>query len=447
MPEKEDSTEKKECCSGGCNSNSSSRSNSCVCSQNNSNSSNSGNNVEFLKERCGSLFTCFDGEPQRMQGFSAFESPPPRAVGSLGDSTLFGADSEAAAAAAAASAAAAAAAGAAAAAAAAATPGAGCSGEGSSDNTVPMSEKYRQQFEEVRHLLKSRCLFTEKTVDKHLLEYYNHLGLNEFYFRTAKPSSIADNLQAVIAARALHAVSGTEYFPEIQQIDERTGEVFALSKASLTAKRAAQNYKTERKLEQLFLNMGREENKQQMRMQCYRSTQSVFGIDANFERLRTYFFQKPDFPYREEELSPTEKDISKLLDVNFFASKKNTVTASIFQRLNEQLVGDSTGLALFVNVVPRDLAFRRGPHTEEFFSRFGDCLTMWGFYSQRKYVEPLANGSSIITTFVELLPEGILVFPSMPIQERIDNLLSAVRLQFVMAKSKYADFARTLNSS
>ena len=237
-----------------------------------------------------------------MQGFSAFESPPPRAVGSLGDSTLFGADSEAAAAAAAASAAAAAAAGAAAAAAAAATPGAGCSGEGSSDNTVPMSEKYRQQFEEVRHLLKSRCLFTEKTVDKHLLEYYNHLGLNEFYFRTAKPSSIADNLQAVIAARALHAVSGTEYFPEIQQIDERTGEVFALSKASLTAKRAAQNYKTERKLEQLFLNMGREENKQQMRMQCYRSTQSVFGIDANFERLRTYFFQKPDFPYREEEV-------------------------------------------------------------------------------------------------------------------------------------------------
>ena len=29
---------------------------------------------------------------------------------------------------------------------------------------------------------------------------------------------------------------------------------------------------------------------------------------------------------------------------------------------------------------------------------------MWGFYSQRKYVEPLANGATIITSFFETLP-------------------------------------------
>ncbi|XP_026193662.1 glutamate dehydrogenase 2 [Cyclospora cayetanensis] len=311
-----------------------------------------------------------------------------------------------------------------------------------------MSAKYSAQFAEVRKLIKAKGLFTDAAVDSHSMEYYNHLGLNEFYFQTANPAAIADNLLAVIAARALHSASGADYFPEIRQVDEKTGDVFALARASLTNRKASQNYKVEQQFELEFLDMGLSSNKQQMRMQCYRSTGSVFGIDGDTERLRTYFFQKPKFPLKPEELSPNEKDLSKLLDVDFYASKKRTVTASIFEKLNSQVVDDSTGLALFVNVVPRgtghriDLAFRRGPHTEDFFSRLGDCVTMWGFYSQRKYVEPLANGATVITSFIETLPVKELVDPDMAEEDRIDHLLTALRMQFAMPKSKFADFAR-----
>lgn len=226
------------------------------------------------KARCNSLFTSFDGQPGRAPRASSFDFTPPRVVGSLGDSTWFGADSDAAAAAAEAAA-----------------------------HVQSMSDKYSVQFDEVRKLLKSKGLFTDVAVDEYSLEYYNHLGLNEFYFQTANPSSIADNLLAVIAARALHSVSGADYFPEIRQVDDKTGDVFALAKASLTNRKASQNYKVEQQFELEFLDMGLSGNKQQMRMQCYRSTGSVFGIDGDNERLRTYFFQKPKFPVKPEEVN------------------------------------------------------------------------------------------------------------------------------------------------
>ncbi|KAL8448151.1 hypothetical protein Emed_003964 [Eimeria media] len=282
-----------------------------------------GNNAEWAgtgappkAHRCNSLFTSFDGQPSRGSGSGSADFTSPRVVGSLGDSTWFGADAEAAAAAAA-----------------AASP------------AISMSDKYNAQFTEVRKLLKAKGLFTDATVDAHSLEYYNHLGLNEFYFQTANPAAIAENLLAVIAARALHSASGADYFPEIRQVDEKTGDVFALARASLKNRKASQNYKVEQQFEMEFLDMGLSGNKQQMRMQCYRSTGSVFGIDGDTERLRTYFFQKPKFPLEPEQLSPTETNISKLLDV----------------------VEDSTGLALFANVVRRGKGYRIGKRTEDAF--------------------------------------------------------------------------------
>lgn len=43
---------------------------------------------------------------------------------------------------------------------------------------------------------------------------------------------------------------------------------------------------------------------------------------------------------------------------------------------------------------------------------------MWGFYSQRKYVEPLANGATLITSFIETLPFNEVVQADMTEGER-----------------------------
>lgn len=49
---------------------------------------------------------------------------------------------------------------------------------------------------------------------------------------------------------------------------------------------------------------------------------------------------------------------------------------------------------------------------------------MCGFYSQRKYVEPLANGATIITSFIETLPTKELIQADMGEEERYASWLS-----------------------
>ncbi|PHJ15641.1 glutamate leucine phenylalanine valine dehydrogenase family protein, partial [Cystoisospora suis] len=68
---------------------------------------------------------------------------------------------------------------------------------------------------------------------------------------------------------------------------------------------------------------------------------------------------------------------------------------------------------------------------------------MWGFYSQRKYVEPLANGVSIITTFIEELPEDQLAdTPQISIGRRVERLVKALRMQYIMPPSKFTELAQ-----
>lgn len=209
-------------------------------------------------------------------GAAESEARALRVVGSFGDSTWFGADLDAARAAAEATAAAA--------------------------QALPLSEKYKLQFERVRELLMERRLFTDEAVQTYLSDYYNNLGLNEFYFQTAAPERIADNLLAVIAAKTLHLASKSDYFPEIIQIDEASGDVFTMAMASLTNRKASQNYKVEKRIEREYLNLD-EPRKPCMRMQCYRSSGSVFAEnERDTERIRTYFLQTPKYPFDAEEV-------------------------------------------------------------------------------------------------------------------------------------------------
>ncbi|PHJ15889.1 glutamate leucine phenylalanine valine dehydrogenase family protein, partial [Cystoisospora suis] len=197
-----------------------------------------------------------------------------------------------------------------------------------------MSQKYAEQYEEVKQILLQRGDLSKRVVTANADAYYNHLGLNEYYFQTASPQTVANNLACVIAAKILNEMSHTDFFPQIQQ--ERDGEVFLLAKASLRNRKASQNYKVEREIEAKFLNF--EGKGLPYRMQCYRSTGSFFDDPADEnERLRTYFLQQPEYAVPVEDVDPCETNLSKVLDVYFYNNKQNTATAEIYRRLNEEV--------------------------------------------------------------------------------------------------------------
>lgn len=312
-----------------------------------------------------------------------------------------------------------------------------------------MHEKYSAQFDKVKRILLDTNMFSTVMVDTEAEEYYNNLGLNEYYFQTASPQMIASNLQCVIAAKVLNNASQSDLFPLIQQ--ETADEMFWMCRSSLLNRKQSQNLELEEKLERSYFGHPSPDDGSETtpwRLQCYRSTGSIFdeGL-ADSERLRLYFLQRPGWPL--SSVSATETDLHKVADSFFASTKRGTATEEIYSRLNREAAKDHSGLKLFISTEERndgmriDLAFRRSPITRKLFSTVGDTLSMFGLYSRRKYLEPLANGISLLTTFVDALPDpSERPLPHLSLHERVASFSAAIKLQHITPRGSFSYLSR-----
>eukprot|EP00919_Chromeraceae_sp_WS-2016_P072504 GHVR01171441.1.p1 GENE.GHVR01171441.1~~GHVR01171441.1.p1 ORF type:complete len:1065 (-),score=227.69 GHVR01171441.1:264-3458(-) len=309
----------------------------------------------------------------------------------------------------------------------------------------PLHLRYNEQFDKVKDILYSSDKFSKTIVDQEGLDYYNNLGLNEYYFQSSSAEMIATNLQCVIAAKLLNSACESDVFPTIEM--ETDHEVFLMAKSSLLNRKQCQNYTVEKKLEERYLSLcgvG-----QPWRVQCFRSTGSLFDkADQTDERLRTYFLQKPEYPK-----DVSGDDYKSNVDTCFEANKHFTATERIYKELNELVVNDPTGLQLFTRMESRggelyrlDFAFKRGPHAQNFFTTVGDSISMWGFFSRRKYVEPLRNGVVIMSFFIREMPRDVLdefkYEPGTSVEERLRRLEQTIKMQYVLPRSEYTEMAQ-----
>ncbi|GFE53554.1 glutamate Leucine Phenylalanine Valine dehydrogenase family protein [Babesia ovis] len=321
----------------------------------------------------------------------------------------------------------------------------GLSGVVGSDepHDVPLSDRYAAQFQEVYQIVKDLKTFSDDMINQTMNQYYNKLGLNEYYFSTSNAKMIANNMVSVLTAKILHENSGSDYFPLIEQVHD--GRVFIITRASLLNRRIPQIYAVERSVEKRFLNFG-DMTKPVWRIQCFRSTNSIFDDPANlFERLRIYFIQAPNFAVTNPE--PGELRLCNLLDRDFYKNKRNSITEDIFYQLNKQIVTSDGGVGLAINGEPRefntfriDIAFRREHIQSDFYSRVGDCITYYGCYSKSKYVDPLSNNVCIITAFITCLPQTEVADPNISLVDRAHSIMTAIRLCGMLPQTYYLTF-------
>lgn len=304
-------------------------------------------------------------------------------------------------------------------------------------DAVILSDQYSEQFEAVQTIVRNLKTFTEEKIDEIMYHYYNTLGLNEYYFQTSTPELIAHNMISVMSAKILHESSGSKFFPVIEQITDNS--VFIITRTSVLNRKCSENYTVERNLESKYFNVA-DTTKPFWRMQCFRSTSSIFNeSDSSFDRLKTYFLQKPVFTCANPD--PSELDLSKLLDKDFYLNKRNTITEQIYNNLNKKLVQSKTGLGLEINIEPRqntvyrlDIAFKRGYFHADLYSRIGDTITLYDLYSKSKYIDPLSNNVCILTAFLTSLPKAQSTLEA-PLEQRIQNLVNDIKLTTIIPES------------
>uniref|UniRef100_A0A3B0NIJ2 Glutamate dehydrogenase, putative n=1 Tax=Theileria annulata TaxID=5874 RepID=A0A3B0NIJ2_THEAN len=304
--------------------------------------------------------------------------------------------------------------------------------------TQLLSDRYCVQFSEVSELIRSMKTFSDDKIIEIMHDYYNELGLNEYYFSSSPTALIANNVISVMSAKILHENSGSNFFPTIEQITEDSA--FIIARTSSLNRKSSENYLVEQRVEGKYFNLD-DDRKTCWRMQCFRSSGSVFKETEHiFDRLKTYFLQKPKFEI--DSPDPDETDLGNLLDREFYLNKRNTITEQIFYNLNKKLVESKTGLGLVINYEPRsdnvfrlDIAFKRGHVHRDLYSRISDAITFHDLYSKSKYIDPLSNRVCIFTSFLTCLPPSQSNI-DLPIKERMSSLVDSIILSSIVPSSK-----------
>lgn len=190
----------------------------------------------------------------------------------------------------------------------------------------------------------------------------------------------------------------------------------------------------ERQIDELYLNKSSVESA--FRLETYRSTGSLEG--AAPERLRCYFLQRCQF-------TDIGVDIPKDTTVNIrsvsdktFLNKASDNTLAIYQNVMDEVICRlGPVIEMFEVVGSRErrvvIGYRMG-ETSNFFSALSELYHYYGLFSSRKYVEHFSNGITIISIYLNPLPDAD-GFP--PIEVSIHQIIKEISLIFVLPDNPF----------
>ncbi|RSH83801.1 NAD-dependent glutamate dehydrogenase [Saitozyma podzolica] len=273
--------------------------------------------------------------------------------------------------------------------------------------------------------------------------FYNMLGISNDFFLNEQPEEIADHVLALYSAKLL---AYTKHDPEKLVIDlekvtteedsdacRKEGAVFIhTSKAGVTVT-TGPGATVEKRIDELYLDDS--SPAKAYRLETYRSTGAISSTIQ--QQLRCYFITRCSFPTGEPQPTPNGSvDIRSVSDSSFL-EKASEHTLEIYQAvLDEVLRREGPVIEMFEVEDSRErrlvIGFKMG-ETRKFFSALSDLYHFYGLFSARKYVEQFSNGVSIISMYLNPLPNT----KAPPIEHSIHQVVREASLLYCLPDNPF----------
>ncbi|HNS05589.1 MAG TPA: hypothetical protein PKH53_06255, partial [Candidatus Saccharicenans sp.] len=260
------------------------------------------------------------------------------------------------------------------------------------------------QLQKIETIILKDNYFPAESVRQEIETFCTGLGLPQQYFRTVPLETIARHIEALKAGQILAMVRGEKTL----RIDlARESEEEALYLVEDNHFRALE---IEERIEKKYPGF---------RIQSYRSTEKLHGL----EYLRWYLVKKPGLPARG--ITAEETDLKKIADKEFVASISKEAFDH-YQTLIKKNKGKESPLIEAVHVGKeknlRITIICQSDSIPRFFINVSDVINSHGLVSKRKYLEPLANGQTIFTFYVDDITD----------EHKLGNLISDIGLIYVI---------------
>nr|ODN97728.1 glutamate dehydrogenase [Cryptococcus depauperatus CBS 7855] len=272
--------------------------------------------------------------------------------------------------------------------------------------------------------------------------FYNHLGIENSYFLWESPETIADHILALFSAKLL---AYTKHDPEKLVIDlekiipeskegekGREGAIWIhSSKPGVTAAEGP-GATVERRIDSLYLD--RSSPEKAYRLETYRS----LGISsAVSQQLRCYFVSRCHFPTTPRALLANGTTEIKSVSDSSFLEKASENTIEVYQKVMSEVERrHGAVIEAFEIEESRErrvvIGYKMGG-TSKFFSALTDLYHFYGLFSTRKYVEQFANGITIISIYLNPVPNT----RAPPIEHSIHQVVREASLLYCLPDNPF----------
>ncbi|MCK4772134.1 MAG: NAD-glutamate dehydrogenase, partial [Candidatus Latescibacteria bacterium] len=270
------------------------------------------------------------------------------------------------------------------------------------------------QLKEIENIIVKHDNYNDQAIRGAIDWFCTGLGMPEYYFKTTPIDTIASHIEAIKAAEII-AATQKEGVVEIDMRTELESEAIYL-----IDDRHFRAYEIERLIEGKYPGS---------RLKSYRA----IGKGPGVENLRMYLVEMPQFP--QEDVGPEDTDLQKIASTSLL----NSATKRIFRRY-QKLIDKTRGWESPLIEVShkkesgelRVFVIANSDSSSRCFSSISDVLNSHGLVSNRKYVEPFANGKTVYAVYLDDITDDKL----------LHDLIEDISLVYVIPESPISPLFR-----
>jgi glutamate dehydrogenase len=251
-----------------------------------------------------------------------------------------------------------------------------------------LSEK---ELEKIEGIILGHGSFTPEAVRLDIEWFCTGLVMSDYYFKTTPLETIANHIEALRAAEIITRITQEKLVKIDLGTERENGAVYLVDDNHFRA------WEIERRIEERYPGF---------RVQSYRTIRKALEL----ENLRLYLVSKPEYP--QGPAAAEECDLDRLGDKAFLASITPGVKDA-YRRLLDGCLGWETPL-IDVCSEPQTKETRlmiaaKHDGSRRFFSNISDVLHSRGLVSNRKYIEPLSNGKTVFSIYLNAVQDEAVI--------------------------------------
>ncbi|KAI9208576.1 Glutamate/Leucine/Phenylalanine/Valine dehydrogenase-domain-containing protein [Polychytrium aggregatum] len=293
-----------------------------------------------------------------------------------------------------------------------------------------------EQLKQVCAHIEEKGFIPKELVQNEVTWFYGNLGIDDMYFSGETVETVAQHIMALYGSKLLAYIKNDTVL-DINLVRETDdGAVYIHTSSPGVSNLTGPQH--EARIDSKFLDQSATSHTA-FRLETYRSSGTVSSSFAT--QLRTYFVRKCHFV--KDDPTPEEfTDIRKISDVTFLEKATENTLVTYSKIIKEVLNRHGPVIEMFD--VPNSREKRvvigyRQKTTQSFFSALSDLYHYYDLYSTRKYVEQFSNGVTVMSLYLNQLPNS----KAPPIESSVFQVIKEASLIYCIPTAPLRLFFQT----